>query len=242
VPYKHQSCSLISHRGHRRSSTTAAALMVTIVLALTVVLAQSAQVQSFHAADGSAQLPAQDPGDHATVFLQQGLGRGSQLVYLGMFQPDAMFRASKKRTRFLDAHKGSRPEGPSELDARQSSVPPWMLSSNVRFVDDIEPPAHAIALPKAHSLPVNVRDAIVSFVYGRTRVLRTPQHLTTDSRHRVIISDPGIPAVHVLDPERKSSFSILGGQGRRLQSPAGVAVDGEDNIYVADSQRGMVLV
>ncbi len=117
-----------------------------------------------------------------------------------------------------------------------------MLSSNVRFVDDIEPPAHAMALPMAHSLPVNARDAVISFVYGRRRVLRTPQDLTTDSQHRVILSDPGIPAVHVLDPKGKGSFSILGGQGRRLQFPAGVAVDGEDNIYVADSQRGMVLV
>ncbi len=117
-----------------------------------------------------------------------------------------------------------------------------MLSSKVGLVDDMQPPAHAIALPEVHSLPVNVRDAIVSFVYGRPRVLRTPQHLTTDSRQRVIVSDPGVPAVHVLDPNRKTSFSILGGPGRRLQLPAGVAVDGKDNIYVADANRGMVLV
>ena len=91
-------------------------------------------------------------------------------------------------------------------------------------------------------VPVSARDAVVSFAYGRPRLLRTPQHLTTDSRLRVIVSDPGIPAVHVLDPKRNTSFSILGGAGRRLQAPAGVAVDGKDNIYVADSQRGMVLV
>ena len=117
-----------------------------------------------------------------------------------------------------------------------------MLSSNVRVVDDIEPPAHAMALPEVHSRPARVRNAVVSFVYGRLSVLRTPQYLTTDSRQRLIISDPGIPAVHVLDSRKKTSFSILGGKGRRLQSPAGVAVDKEDNIYVADSGRGMVLV
>jgi sugar lactone lactonase YvrE len=117
-----------------------------------------------------------------------------------------------------------------------------MLSSDVRVMDDVEPPGHAMALPEVHSLAGSVRDAVVSFVYGRPSVLRTPQYLTTDSRQRVILSDPGIPAVHVLDPKRKTSFSILGGQGRRLQSAAGVVVDGEDNIYVADSERGMVLV
>ncbi len=117
-----------------------------------------------------------------------------------------------------------------------------MLSSNVRLVDDIEPPKQAMALPETHSLPAEVRNAVVSFVYGRRRVLGAPQHLTTDSLQRIIISDPGIPAIHVLDASGKTSFSILGGKGRRLQLPAGVAVDKEDNIYVADSERGMVLV
>ena len=117
-----------------------------------------------------------------------------------------------------------------------------MLSYNQRVVDDIEPPAHAVAQAEAHSPAGNIRDGVVSFVYGRSRVLRAPQHVTSDSRKRVILSDPSIPAIHVLDPKRKTSFSILGGQGRRLQSPVGVAVDGEDNIYVADAKRGMVLV
>ena len=243
VLYSQQSCSLRSNRDHRSSPATKAALTITIAFALTVVLTQSAQLQSFHATEGATRLRAtHDLGQHAIVIPQQRFGRGSELVYLGVFQSDAMFRGSSKLARFLDARKVTRPEGPSEQDARQSSVPPWMLSSNVRFVDDIEPPAHAMALPVAHTLPASARDAVVSFVYGRRRVLRTPQHLTTDSQHRVILSDPGIPAVHVLDPKGKGSFSILGGQGRRLQSPAGVAVDGEDNIYVADSQRGMVLV
>lgn len=117
-----------------------------------------------------------------------------------------------------------------------------MLASRVRVVDDMEPPAHAMALPDVHSRPAMVRNAVVSFVYGRRQVLQTPQYLTTDSRRRLIISDPGIPAIHVLDSQGKNSFSILGGKGRRLQSPAGVAVDKDDNIYVADSELGMVLV
>jgi DNA-binding beta-propeller fold protein YncE len=70
----------------------------------------------------------------------------------------------------------------------------------------------------------------------------TPHQLTTDSMLRVIISDPDLRAVHVFDPKGKTTFSILGDQGRRLHLPAGVAVDAEDNIYIADSERGMVLV
>jgi DNA-binding beta-propeller fold protein YncE len=82
----------------------------------------------------------------------------------------------------------------------------------------------------------------VTFAYGPARVVGAPHQVTTDSMLRVIISDPDLRAVHVLDPKGKTSFSILGDQGRRLHLPAGVAVDAEDNIYIADSERGMVLV
>src|ERR1039457_6894202 len=212
-----------------------------------VVLTQSAQAQRFHAGGWSTPLRTQDASPHARAFPRLSLGSGRELVYVGTFQADAIFRGSSKLTRFLNTMNVPPPElrplvGSSEQAVRQSGVPPWMLSSNVRVVDDVAPPAHAMALPEAHSPAGNVRDAVVSFVSGRPSVLRTPQHLTTYSRQRVIVSDPGIPAVHVLDPKRKTSFSIVGGQGRRLQSAAGVAVDGEDNIYVADPQRGMVLV
>ena len=192
-------------------------------------------------------LRTEAPEKSARAFPRLSLGRGRELVYVGMFSSDATFRGSSKFTRFLDAMNVPLPDvsrppvGSSEQAANQSGVPAWMLP-NVRVVDDTEPPSHAMARPEVHSLAGSARDAVVSFAYGRQRVLQTPQHLTTDSRRRVILSDPGIPAVHVLDPKRRTSFSILGGQGRRLQSPAGVAVDGKDNIYIADSKRGMVLV
>ena len=117
-----------------------------------------------------------------------------------------------------------------------------MLSSSVREVDDIEPPAHAMALPDVHSRPAAASQCGPPFVYGGRQVLETPQYLTTDSRQRLIISDPGIPASTRTGLAGKNSFSILGGKGHRLQSPAGVAVDKDDNIYVADSELGMVLV
>jgi tripartite motif-containing protein 71 len=48
--------------------------------------------------------------------------------------------------------------------------------------------------------------------------------------------------VHVLSHDKKKSFHIVGGEGMRLQSPAGVAVDGEGNLYISDSARGMIFV
>jgi DNA-binding beta-propeller fold protein YncE len=83
---------------------------------------------------------------------------------------------------------------------------------------------------------------LVSLAYGRERVLQSPTHLTTDSRQRLIVTDPDLPAVHVLNSSGKNSFRIAGGLERRLQMPTGVATDADDNIYVADGKKGVVLV
>ena len=85
-----------------------------------------------------------------------------------------------------------------------------------------------------------LRDNIVTLVYGRERILLAPHHVTVDSRGRVLIVDPDIHAVHVLGDH--DSFRIAGGPHRRLLLPNGVAVDADDNIYIADSERGLVLV
>ncbi|MGB9204481.1 MAG: 6-bladed beta-propeller [Terriglobales bacterium] len=86
----------------------------------------------------------------------------------------------------------------------------------------------------------SLRDNIVTFVYGRERILLAPHHVAVDSRGRILIVDPDIRAVHVLG--NGDSFRIAGGAQRRLRLPGGVAVDAADNIYIADSERGLVLV
>ena len=162
---------------------------------------------------------------------------GREVKYVGLFSADANFHGSSKLNRFLD--NATRAPVP---DTSQNAVPAMALHCYVRFKEDYDPPARAVAIPEVHSLAGRALDSVVTAVYGHRVVLLTPQRVTTDSRQRLIVSDPGIPAVHVLDPKKKTSFSILGGQGRRLQAPAGVAVDAEDNIYIADSSRGLVLV
>lgn len=238
MDFHQQFCSSCLRTRHHRETR---ALTIAITFALTAVLTQSALGQRLNTGGLSSALPTQHATQSTRAFPHLDLAPGRELDYLGTFQPDGKFRRMSRHARFLDAMSSLPPESPAQQAARQSAAPPWMLSSSVRVVDDIAPPAHAMALPDLHSRPAAARNAVVSFLYGRRQVLQTPQYLTTDSRRRLIISDPGIPAVHVLDSQGKNSFSIPGGKGHRLQSPAGVAVDKDDNIYVADSELGMVL-
>lgn len=84
----------------------------------------------------------------------------------------------------------------------------------------------------------------VDILAGPPDVLQmvAPQHVTTDSRHRVIVADPSLPGVHVFDFEAKRYFRIEAGGDKRIQSPAAVAVDGDDNIYVTDATAGLIVV
>jgi len=68
-----------------------------------------------------------------------------------------------------------------------------------------------------------------------------PYSVTTDSAHRIIVTDPSEGLVHIFDFE-KNRHSSLGGPGSQLRTPVGVAVDEDDNIYVTDSVLGLILV
>jgi DNA-binding beta-propeller fold protein YncE len=73
------------------------------------------------------------------------------------------------------------------------------------------------------------------------RVVR-PYGITTDSRGRIIVSDPGAQIVHVFDFAEKKYHHLEGGREQRFESPIGVATDAADNLYVTDSQRGKIFV
>lgn len=174
------------------------------------------------------------------AFPKANLGNHHEVRYVGSYCPDGRYRAVSARNH-LSGGLMSQYEG--ALPARPVEVPPSVeLKSNNRLVPDFEPPAHAVAAAKGHSAIGEARDFIVRFVYGREWILRNPRYVTTDSNERLIISDPAIPAVHVLNVKNRESFRIVGGKGRRIHVPAGVAVDGENNIYVAEAERGIVLV
>ncbi len=109
-------------------------------------------------------------------------------------------------------------------------------------VENYAPPLHATAFWRVESNPRGLFNDVVTLAYGHQNVLRMPLNLTTDSQQRVIVTDPIIPAVHVIDPHMKTSFRILGGGNRRLSLPGDVAVDKDDNVYIADFDREIVLV
>ena len=183
-------------------------------------------------------LPAVETAPPSRVVPNQMLADGRELVYGGTFAATGKFRGTSKWDRFRES-MASNPRCDQPICG---GAPPWMVGSSERAVADFVPFAHGVSVAVPQSRFSGLRDPVVTFAYGGAAVLRSPRYVTTDSKHRLIVSDPEIYSVHVLDPQGKTSFRIQGGKGNRLQRPAGVAVDAADNIYVADAERGMVLV
>jgi DNA-binding beta-propeller fold protein YncE len=73
-----------------------------------------------------------------------------------------------------------------------------------------------------------------------SNVLQRPYAVTTDSTHRVFVTDVSAGTVHVFDFVH-SKYSLLRG-GDSLRSPLGVAADQDGNVYVSDSSLRTVLV
>jgi DNA-binding beta-propeller fold protein YncE len=76
------------------------------------------------------------------------------------------------------------------------------------------------------------------------RPLIQPYSIVTDSRGRIIISDPAISGIHIFDfRQRKYRLIQRLDKGRdTMLRPQCVAVDARDNIYVSDSASGVVYV
>ena len=165
------------------------------------------------------------------------LDQGHQVEYVGMFPADARFRTSSKLDRFAE-RTGAPPAG----EVQQSEVPAYSLHSYEAAFADYAPPRHAAVAARVESPSRSLFNDLATLVYGHQRVLRVPLNVTTDSHQRVIVSDPAIPAVHIIDPQGGGSFRILGGGSRRLSLPGDVAVDADDNVYIADVLQEIVLV
>jgi len=216
--------------------------LLSIVTVAGVASAQHNRIQSV------AETTATDPQTAALksvrAFPQLHLHGGLELTYLGMFSPDAVYRPHSGATGTGAAvpGEGIEPAATARGGAPASIAPEWMLLSSERLAENFEPPGRAQAAPRATTPAASIRNHLLTYAYGRISVMNWPRALVTDSQGRVVISDPGANAVHVLDPRGKTSFRLVCGKGYRVHRPSGVAVDGENNIYVADPEHGMIVV
>lgn len=85
---------------------------------------------------------------------------------------------------------------------------------------------------------------VLDLVAGAPEVhnLVRPYGVVADSRGRVIVTDPGVPAIHVFDFERQKYKFIRRAGKQEILSPQCVAVDAQDNFYVTDSDAGKIFV
>ncbi|HEY5175318.1 MAG TPA: 6-bladed beta-propeller [Terriglobales bacterium] len=87
---------------------------------------------------------------------------------------------------------------------------------------------------------------VLDFVAGEPEFhsLVRPYSVATDSRGRVIVTDPGAYGVHIFDfQQQKYKFLFRADKGKDpMLTPQCVAVDAQDNIYVTDSEAGKVFV
>jgi DNA-binding beta-propeller fold protein YncE len=73
--------------------------------------------------------------------------------------------------------------------------------------------------------------------------LINPYSVVTDSRDRIIVTDPGAAGIHIFDfTQHKYKFISHQKSTDGMVSPQCVAVDAADNIYVTDSYAGKIFV
>jgi DNA-binding beta-propeller fold protein YncE len=87
---------------------------------------------------------------------------------------------------------------------------------------------------------------LVDFVAGEPEFhnLVRPYSIATDSRGRIIVTDPGAAGIHIFDfAQQKYKFIERREKGKDpMRAPQCVAVDAQDNIYVTDSDTGKIFV
>jgi len=87
----------------------------------------------------------------------------------------------------------------------------------------------------------SVMERLLEFSGINTR-RRLPYRVVLESQGRILVTDPGLSVVHILDAKNHAYWQITGARHERLDTPTGIAVDAEDNIYVTDLRTPRVVV
>lgn len=117
--------------------------------------------------------------------------------------------------------------------------PPAPETPRVRFVRSISSPEDLKI--RRSSLFKKIVRKVVGLGESDASLV-SPYGITTDSRGRIVVVDPKGAAVHVYDAAGKKYTRIGAPKGHQFVSIVGVAVDGEDNIYVSDTATGKLFV
>jgi DNA-binding beta-propeller fold protein YncE len=127
---------------------------------------------------------------------------------------------------------GSSPQSKSE---EKSSSEQLTFVRQFSSAEDVRGPSHPI-LNKTVDIIAGPKDAEAA----APRALQEPNAVTTDSMHRIFVTDTNAGLVHVFDFAHGEYSHLQGGD--RLRSPMGIAVDREDNVYVSDSSLRTILI
>ena len=132
----------------------------------------------------------------------------------------------------------------AEKKKKGSAEPPWpellleggrKLSYQQTFTSDRDVRAYPSFWGKLANVVLGERDV---------QLLSRPYGIAVDSRGRMIVTDPGISAVHIFDlaQHKYKLIDRIDKSKDPMIEPQCVAVDSKDNIYVTDSVAGKVFV
>lgn len=136
----------------------------------------------------------------------------------------------------LSAGPGSR-----GAKARTTTLPVLLLDGGRKLVFEGSLSSDKDIQPK-HGFFKKVIDAVIGA--PEVHAMVRPFSIVTDSRGRLIVTDPGAAGVHVFDvKEQKYKFISRKDKTKEpMTTPQCVAVDAQDRIYVTDSDLGKIFV
>jgi len=130
---------------------------------------------------------------------------------------------------------------PPDSKARTVTVPVLLLDGGRKLVFD-----GSLSSEKDLHAKRGLFKKMLDVVVGAPNVhfMVRPFSVVTDSRGRIIVTDPGANGVHIFDlKEQKYKFITRKEKSKEaMTTPQCVAVDAQDNIYVTDSDVGKIFV